>query len=519
MKNAVISNVAEELRGIFKRFANRTLMIDRYSGREYSYAEFQSISLKGAVYLKKLQLCKGDTIVVICENCFELPLLFVAAWTVGVKVVPINADLSAAQITDIIASADPKACFVSQNAFASLDTIHDLFQTLSTIVFSPEYMEADEKSSVSLTSIWHEHQESLDLFEYLEDDFSFLRIYTSGSTAAPKGIDVSASRLIGNEQLFCKAMKIDKDNRFYNLLPMSYLGGVHNLFLLPMSVGGSFVIDQPLGPSNVFGFWDYVKNFDINTLWFSPTMLTMLMALRDEDDILEITQKIKLALVGMAPLSQTTKSEFEQRFQFELRENFALSETTFITSQLPGVMYDENCKGDVLAGVQIEIIDPNGQSLDEKQEGEVFVNTPFLMKGYINAKQTDLDAITPTGFKTGDLGYLDGGKLYIVGRAKDLIIRGGLNISPALVESEVAKLPYIQAASVVGIENKYYGEEVAAAIILRQGQNVTVEQIEDDLGKILPVFQVPKSILLVSEFPQGLTGKIDKKQIRKMFDT
>ena len=507
----MIVDVSKHFAQLFEKNADKILMIDRESERQFSYSDFADLASRGATYLKEKGVKPGDELVVIGENSVELPLLFSAGWTLGAKITPLNPDLGATQLNDIIHSSEPDILFLND----STDCLHAILQNtdVPSVVFHSAANLASDK--INLLDEWQNKETSVPIFSGLTDDLTFLRIFTSGSTAAPKGINLKASRLINNEVEFCKTLGLNSDSRFYNILPMSYLGGTHNLFLLPMSIGGSFVLDKPLGPANVFGFWEYVRKHSINVLWFSPSMLTMLMALRDDHDVLKITSMVERCLVGMAPLPESTKVAFEERFKLELLENYALSETAFISTYLPGQDYVETCKGDIIPTVTVRIVDAMGDEVPEGQEGEIIIDSPYLLDSYSNAAPADTMALTSQGFRTGDLGYVKSNKLYLVGRLKDLIIRGGLNISPALVENQISCLNYVSEAAVVGVPHPIYGEEIAAAIVL--SKPISQEEIESDLRSMLPKFQLPKSFLIVNSLPLGLTGKVDKNAIRQMF--
>lgn len=499
------------LQKIFSDFGHRPLLIDHSTGSEFTYQEFLNETARVQEYLRSKCIQGDSRIVIISENRLEIPLVMMASWGLGAMTIPLNFELGGSQLKSLL--DDINADLVVVSDIVPQDTVEKLGADEESLLILDSQCDYEQTAlfSVPASSI-----NSADVFAELDDEGVFLRIYTSGSTAAPKGIDVKFSALFSNEQLFCETLNITCENRFYNILPMSYLGGVHNLFLLPLSVGASFVLDQPLGPRNVFSFWENVSKYKINTLWFSPTMMTMLMAIRDEDDVLEITQGIRLSLVGMAPLSLSLKDSFQSRFNLELLENYALSETAFITTQYPGNDYPEMCKGSVLNGVDLKIVDSNGQKVASGDVGELVVDTPHLMHGYYNAPESDLAAVQADGFHTGDLGYVKDDLVFVTGRIKDLIIRGGLNISPALVEAEIAQLEYVLSVAVVGISSDFYGEEVAAAFVLSDPS--CEEKLDDDLGDLLPNFQCPKDWIVLGSLPLGSTGKVDKKRIKVLIE-
>jgi len=357
-----------------------------------------------------------------------------------------------------------------------------------------------------------------DILTHLRGGDLFMMVFTSGSTAAPKGVMLSLDRLLGNELMFCAALGIDHGSRLLNMFPMSYLAGTHNTFLLPASVGASVVISQPLGGANLFGFWDMIRERGISVLWFTATMLTMILRVDDSADMSWVRDQVKLGIVGMAPLQPAVQQQFEERYGFALLENYALSETAFISSHLPAFETDARSKGRILKGVTVEVRAEDATILADGEIGEIFVKTPYQMLGYLSAAEADLRQIKPDGFYTGDIGYVQSDELYLTGRKKDLIIRGGVNIAPSLVENEVVKVPEVQEAIVFGQTNDVYGEEVAAVIALTPGvEDFTQKKLREALKGKLPYFQQPKSVLFIHErLPRGLTGKIDKKASQQL---
>ena len=514
----------EHVRALFREQRSRPYLIEVETGRNLTYGQVSDLGLRFASLLRERGVRRGDTVCFLSDNCLELALLFFATWHHGAVIVPINPQLAAVHIREIIDNAAPSLVIGNPKFLRHYRETTPLAQAGRVIEFVPRIENLREETplvaALDLEHLAGDCEPAAQALHIGDDDEVFMRVYTSGSTAAPKGIDITVGGLIANERTFCEAMGIGADHRFYNILPMSYLGGVHNLLLLPLSVGASVVIDAPLGPSNVFGFWDTVREYEINTLWFTSAMLSMLMSLRDDDDMSWVAGQIRLGLVGMAPLTPETKKRFEARFGFTLFENYALSETAFISTNRPGAPYVENSKGQVLAGVEVVIVDEARRPLPPGETGEVLVRTPHLMKRYINASQADQDNILPGAFLTGDLGRFDGDALFIVGRKKDLIIRGGLNIAPAMVEAALEALPEVAEAAVVGIPHTVYGEEVAAAVTLVAGTPADFDpkSIARACDEKLAVFQRPKIIKILDELPRGVTGKIDKKAVRALFE-
>lgn len=509
------SDQVDHLRGIFVANRDRLCLADAIGERELTYGEVARRSLAIAQHFASRDVGAGDSVAFLASNSLELALIYFACWHRGARIVPIYKDLPDDQIAHILRSCSPKLFVI--DAGQADRTVASAWP--ERLVFAPVGRDAHDDAS-DIWSLPTSDQDDAALFAGLHDASPIMRIYTSGSTAAPKGVEILAGRILGNERLFCDTLGIGSDNRFYNILPMAYLGGIHNLLLLPLANGGSVVIGEPLGPSNVFGFWETVDRYGINTLWFSPTMLAMLLQIRHEDGLEAITSRIVIALVGMAALPQQLKKDFEARFGFRLLENYAMSEIAFVSTHLPGVESDPRSKGFIMPDIGVAVLDSDHRELPQGETGELRVDTPYLMAGYIDASDADLANITGRGFLTGDIGYISGGELYLVDRKKDLIIRGGLNIAPAMIEDAISKNPYVAETAVVGVPHAAYGEEVAAAVVLATDApaGYSPKDLIASLADRLSQFQRPKQVILLDALPKGVTGKVDKKAVRRLFE-
>ena len=261
-------------------------------------------------------------------------------------------------------------------------------------------------------------------------------------------------------------MGLGRENRFYNVLPMTYLGGFYNLLLIPILAEGSLALDGAFGVPNLYGFWENVQTFGVNTLWFTATMLSMLLSLEDDEDVSFLKSRIRIALCGMAPLAGSVKKRFEERFGFFLYENYALSETTFLTTHVPGRPYKEGTVGLPLDGVEVHRRLGNLRPLPPGQDGQVAVRSAYLMKGYrqVGAGRPGQPAARRHRPHRRHRTHGRRGRIVHHRRLKDLIIRGGVNISPKAIEDVFYRIDAVEEAAVVGVPHAVYGEEVAVAI-------------------------------------------------------
>lgn len=512
------------LQQIFLRNAQRVAIVDARLEQQFTYGQLWSDSLAAAALLDELGIQAGDAVVLSMENCVELATLYLACLHVGARAVPINPSYHAQDYATILRGVAARHCFTSPSVRGRIDEVvrnrpdvlvHCLLPTVETC-------RADQQVLINLDlrgEISRRGPFARTVADSADDTIAFT-MYSSGTTGLPKGINIRLGGLLSNGRAFIQRMGIDRESRFYNVLAMTYLGGLYNLLLIPLLAEGSIVLDSVFGPTNAYGLWDAVKTHDINTLWFSPTMLSMLLMIEPDDDESFIRQQIRLGICGMAPLSHELKVRFETRFGFTLYENYGLSETTFVTTNTPGTCCKPGSVGRVVSGVKIGIFDNDMQPLATGHEGQVAIQSPFLMAGYEGERDIkSYTAATNGWFTTGDLGRIDDeGDLYITGRLKDLIIRGGVNISPKAIEDVVYRFESVQEAAVVAVSHPLYGEEVALVAKIRPGdtERVTVDDLRQFCDQNLANFQRPKFIYFIDQIPKGATGKIQKSVLRKL---
>lgn len=501
------------LKGKLQENLNKVMIVDKSSGSLLTYKDFLELSLKTSTYLKELGFKKGDRIGFLAENSLELSLLYFGCMHLGIVIVPINPSYNLKSVLYVINETNLDVFFTSPKVYKNV--FKEDFSGFSTkcIYFHPQNEHSESPSStLFLDSISNNTVYSENLGDVNDEDI-FLNIFTSGTTAKPKGVEFLYKQIIGNGLQFCAHMKLDSENRFYNNLPMTYLGGLYNLLLIPILAGGSIVLDDTFGTSNIFRFWETVSHTNVNTLWFNSTILSMLMQLRQDDDEIQGASKIKIAMVGMAPLPIKLKTNFEKRYGFILYENYGISETTFITSNQPCLNYKHGSVGKALSGVEVLILDKNLKPVDQGVEGEVYVKSPFMMNQYIHASDSDKKSLFNGGFLTGDLGKLDSdSELFITGRIKDIIIRGGINVSPKAIEDLLYELPEVKEAASFGLPNDIYGEEIFAAVSLKEV--VKESDLLNYCKRKLSSAHAPKKIFIFKELPKGATGKIHKGEIK-----
>lgn len=500
---------ARYLARVFDERAAQPWLVSAFDERAVTYGEAFETSRRIAGWMTEHGVGRGGTVAFSSSNDIDLALCYLGAMHLGARIVPLNPQLSDADRRAILAANRPDLVLTSPKLKQETAALSATASPASAVMSGTETLLAEDARSANPCARTFDASDDIDVF---------LTAYSSGSTAAPKGVDVTWQGMFGNGIAYARHMGLDRDCRFYNTLPMTYMGGFYNMTMLPAVIGATTIIDHVLGPANIFGYWDQVGDLNADTLWFAAAILSMLMTADRGDDLSGVTSRVRFAFCGFAPLPQDVRERFEARFGLTLLENYASSECLFVTAQKPGAVYPEGSKGPPLEGITVEITDESGACLPAGSEGEVRIVTPHLTAGYRAGNESDAAAITPHGFLSGDLGHLDErNELFITGRAKELIIRGGENISPAGVEEELLSHPAVAEAAVCGIPDEVYGEAVGAVLVLAREETETgVADIARFYRGALPDSHVPARIMTAQALPKGATGKLDRKAVREI---
>jgi acyl-coenzyme A synthetase/AMP-(fatty) acid ligase len=509
-------NIRETIMDVVARRQEHVFLVDAITGLEITYGEFHRQACALAAELRRRGTRKGDRIAVMVPNCCELAALYFACIYLGAVIVPVNPALSKSDVQFILASCKPALIIASATCASAIKGLH------ANVL---ELMTASDaiKNSTGLDQITIEDLDpEIDFvpLETADGEDLVVIMYTSGTSAKPKGLAHKLGRMFRNATAFASAQSIAQDSRFYLTLSMAYMGGLYNLLVLPFLCGASVVVDHVFDARSSLHFWDKAKNNNVNALWLAPTVLSILLRMDRGRTGEEFCRKsVRHAFVGFAPLSLKVKDEFETRYGVRLIENYGLSETLFVTARSQGSLGGSGYVGEVLPGVKLRTVNEEEEPIVSGIDGEVQILTPDLMAGYLDANGDLMEMDASAWFPTGDVGHLDDrGSLLITGRKKDLIIRGGVNISPAAIEEALMHLQGIADVAVVSIPHELYGEDIVAVLKLETG--VELESILDSVvahaKRTLAQHQQPARYIAIDEFPRTANGKVQKARIREL---
>jgi acyl-CoA synthetase (AMP-forming)/AMP-acid ligase II len=508
--------IRETILDVVARREGQVFLVDAISRREITYGEFHRQACALAAELRRSGLRKGDRVGVMVPNCCELAVLYFACIYLGAVIVPINPALSQGDVQFILASCKPALVVASSVCAGVIKGFHANVLRLGT---AQDAIKDSIQPGQIRIDLLPEPGDFVPL-ETADGEDLVVIMYTSGTSAKPKGLAHKLGRMFRNAAAFASALGIDQSSRFYLTLSMAYMGGLYNLLVLPFLCGASVVVDHVFDARSSLHFWDKARSNHVNTLWLAPTVLSILLRMdRGRTGEEFCRSSVRRTFVGFAPLPLKVKDEFEARYGVRLVENYGLSETLFVTARSEVTCAGGGYVGEALPGVGLRVVNDEGESTAPGTDGEVQILTHDLMAGYLDAGGNLLEMDASVWFPTGDVGHLnDRGSLFITGRKKDLIIRGGVNISPAAIEEALMQVDGITDVAVVSIPHELYGEDVVAVLKLEAGVELdsVLDSVVAHAKRNLAQHQQPARYIAIDELPRTANGKVQKARIREL---
>ncbi|MFT6157416.1 MAG: malonyl-CoA/methylmalonyl-CoA synthetase, partial [Neolewinella sp.] len=344
------------------------------------------------------------------------------------------------------------------------------------------------------------------------DDDTAALLYSSGTTGVPKGIMLSHRNLASNARALVEAWGFNREDRLLHALPIFH---VHGLFV---GLGCVLMSGASMRWLPSFNSTSAVKYLpECTVLMGVPTYYTRLLA--DPAFTRDVTDNIRLFVSGSAPLLEETFAQFEQRTEQHILERYGMTETNMNSSnpligeRRPGTV------GPPLPGVEIRIVDENNTRVADGEIGNLQVRGPNVFRGYWKLPEKTAEDFTDDGyFNTGDKGKIDGqGYVAIVGRSKDVVITGGLNVYPKEVELVIDTIHGVKESAVIGVPHVDFGEAVVAIVVTESEGSVNESTIISHAKSQMANFKVPKRVVLVNELPRNAMGKVQKNLLRSEY--
>lgn len=346
-----------------------------------------------------------------------------------------------------------------------------------------------------------------------------LFLHTSGTTSRPKGVPLTHSNLVVSLTNIANTYELTPDDRCLLVMPLFHVHGLMAATLTTLATGGA-VIFPPGGKFSASAFWPSLVAGGATWYTAVPTIQQILLARAEKDYPKENPPQLRFIRSCSASLAAPVLLKMEEAFGASVLEAYAMTEAAhqMTSNPLPkhGVR-KPGCVG-LPQNVEVAILDEKNEAVAEGQIGEVCIRGENVTKGYQNNPEANEAAFAGGWFHTGDQGGLDkDGYLMLTGRIKELVNRGGEKISPLEVDAALLSHAGVKEAVAFAVPDEKYGEEVNAAVIWRENEGGTMEELRISMGKRIAAFKMPKRIFFVDNLPRTATGKIQRRIVAKHF--
>ncbi|MEY8732035.1 long-chain-fatty-acid--CoA ligase [Peribacillus frigoritolerans] len=477
-----------------------------YGDKSITYQELnQKVDqLAAGLYVQGIR--KGDGVALILGNSPEFLIAYYGILRLGAFVVPINPLYTQGEINYFLDNCQAKAVITHVSVEPKLSEIKKHLKTLKLIV----YTGAEEQEST-----WEHLMEtgtSINAYgsPYIDEEDLAVILYTSGTTGKPKGAMLTHRNLVSNADSISKLLELDDKDRVVAVLPMFHVFCMTVCLNAPIACGATVLIQPKFSPHDVV---TTIREKKATVFAGVPTMYSFIYQLPEASA--EDCQSIRLCISGGASIPAELLHNFENKFSVSILEGYGLSETAPLVAINP--LKGTRKPGSIgfnIPAVQSKVVNEFGKELPRREVGELVVQGPNVMKGYLGMPKATSAAFNDGWFYTGDLATMDEeGYIYIVDRKKDIIIVGGYNVYPREVEEVLYQHPAVVEAAVIGVPDGEYGESVKAFVVVKNEQ-ITMNDIIQFCQDKLVKYKLPKRVEFLKEMPKNSTGKILRRELR-----
>ncbi|RXY98493.1 AMP-binding protein [Fictibacillus sp. S7] len=519
--------IGKYLEGQAHALASHEAVVYSTLGIRYSYQEFYELTEKVAKGLMALGVRKGDHIAVWATNVPEWILLQFGSARAGAVLVTVNTSYQQNELEYLLKQSDAKALFLIEGfkdtsyvqMAQTIQAKKEEFPFLEKLIFmgneAHDNMLTWEEMLDAGEAVWDDDLAQRE--ESLHPDDVINMQYTSGTTGFPKGVMLTHNNIMGNAHRLAASMKLTSEDRLCIPVPFFHCFGCVIGTLTAVSAGATMVPVVQFNPKEVL---DTVEKEKCTALHGVPTMF--IAELNHENfERYDLSSLRTGVMAGSTCPIEVMKSVINKMGMSEITIAYGQTETSPVFTQtVPDDPIEKRVEtvGKPHSGVEVKVIDPvTGDLLKAGMQGELCTRGYHVMKGYYKMPEATAKAIDSEGWlHTGDLAVMDNdGYVAITGRLKDMIIRGGENIYPREVEEFLYSHPSILDIQVIGIPDEKYGEKVAACVQLKEGEQLTKEELVDYCQGKISKFKIPEHIFIMKEYPMTASGKIQKYKLRE----
>ncbi|MCK9420797.1 MAG: AMP-binding protein [Nitrospirae bacterium] len=506
---AILAGMIREIMPLDQVLHTRANMTPRatfvkFEGKKFSFKEMDRLATVFAFELIKRGMKPGDPIALLCHNCPYYIAAYFGIIRGGGIVLPLNNLLAAEEIDFILHDAAVLICLYDADC---ADTTQKLTRS-------------DTRSFFTLNELAHAPVQT-DSFvspPHTAEDISTI-LYTSGTTGRPKGALLTHRNFLVNAMAATEVIRVTHKDRFVVFLPLFHSFTYTVCVILPLITGAMISLLPGVRP-----FSKVVKSLIIDriTLFVAIPTIYKILAEKNMPFFVKLLLNLRLCVSGAAPLPVKVIHEFESAFKVPLLEGYGLTEASPVVSINP-LEKEKRKPGTVglpLPGIEVKVVNDSGDQLPPGIAGELLVKGPNVMRGYLNRPEDTAKTLRNGWLYTGDVATIDqSGHIRIIDRKKDMLIVDGLNVYPHEVEVVLYRHDAVKDCSMIGVPHEHEeGKELGIMyVVLKEGARATPKELRDYLTGHVAHFKIPRRFIFAEDLPRTATGKIMKKELRKLY--
>ena len=478
-----------------------------FEDKRVTFKEIDTNTNKVANAFQSIGILKGDRVAQYMPNSLELVYSLVGNFKNGSIVVPMNINFKEQEIHHILNDSGAKAIITDKERLPIVNHVLDKLPNLKHIIL----VGGKEENTYDFGEITTNASDKEPSTVINDEDYSII-FYTSGTTGKPKGAALNQTNVTSNIKALEQAWKWTKDDVFLLTLPLYHIHGIGVALCGSLYVGNFTILRKKFVAEEVL---EAIQKRQVTLFMGVPTMYFKLLEVEGLEKY-DLTS-MRLFVSGSAPLSRDLFYKLKKTFGHEILERAGMSESMMNFSN---PYNDERIPGSVgpcLPGVKVRITDKKFNDVPIGTEGEILIKGPNVFNGYWNKSHYNKQVFKDGWFITGDVGKVDEKNyVYLIGRSKDVIISGGINIYPREIEDVIESMSQVKECAVVGIPDKEFGESVKAYVVLNQGNKLTEDEVVAYCKEKLASFKKPKFVVFLEALPKNSMGKILKEELRRM---
>lgn len=477
------------------------------TGAVMSFGELARASRRLDRHLRARGLARGDKVALMLHNGYQTARLLIGVMYSGCTVAPLNLLSQRSQLEYVLEHSDAKLVFTS----AELEP-----RVREALAAVPRAVEIAVLDPDAVSIACDEASDDPSPFPVAAQDDALL-MYTSGTTGKPKGALHTHRSVAAGGEFTSRAHALSTHDRVMCSLPLYHINGQIVTTVAPLVHGGSIVMPHRF---SVTRFWELVEEHRCTWINVVPTLIAYLLNAPDPRSRGIDISRVRFCRSASAPLPPELHRAFEAKFGVSVIETFGMTETNApcFSNPLDPDRRKIGSPGPAF-GNEAQVIEiATGRAQPAGVAGEIMVRGENVMKCYYKDPETTARTFEPGGWMhTGDLGYLDeDGFLFVTGRLKELIIKGGENIAPREIDEALLRHPAVLEAAAVGVPDANYGQEIMACVVLKPGARCAVEELMRFCGSELGAYKTPRVLKLVEALPKGPSGKVQRLKLLEL---